>query len=161
MGFQIDFDVTKTYDPSATPSNWPASPPLGTEVKDQKGRTWRFVQAGGTITAKNFLTRDLAEGEHHYHHTSAAAQPIEAIANIACTDNFRFWVVVKGRVNGCNVGTPSQGDILGSTSTAGRADALAVSASPTQAEVQAINAAKKLVRALSNAAANAADCYIE
>ncbi|MFQ5740249.1 MAG: hypothetical protein ACE5JX_14680 [Acidobacteriota bacterium] len=161
MVYQIDFDLSKTYDPSAVPELWPSVPVLGTRVVDGAGRKWMFVQAGGAITAKNFLTPDLAEGEHHFRETAAIEEPIEAIADIGCSDNFQFWVCVRGKIENCNVGTPSQGDRLGSTAVAGRADTLTISVTPTQAEIEGVRDAGKRVVALENAAANAADCYIE
>jgi len=133
--------------------------PLGLEVPADDGCVYKYVRAGGGLTANNFVCIDYAEGVNDVEQTDAVSEVFAGIVSVALSDNEYGWIKVKGVHVGANVATGvAAGDKLGSTATAGRADKLDASSTVTQAEARAaIAAAAGIgVQALTAESSNAA-----
>ena len=127
----IDFTVTTTTQKFA----------LGIEVPANDGCTYKYVRAGGAITALNFVIVDVAEGPYDVVHCSAVSQAIAGVAPVAIADNSFGWIKVKGKQAGANVTTgETAGAMLGTSGTEGRLVEI-TAATPSNAEVIAAIAA--------------------
>ena len=93
--------------------------PLGMEVQCVDGCTRRYIRAGATILAKQFLMVDYAEGPNDLTPTTALLDVIAGVAEVACADNKFCWVVVEGNVVGLMENGAALGDRQGSSATAG------------------------------------------
>lgn len=93
--------------------------PLGMEVQCVDGCIRRYIRAGATILAHQFLKTDTAEGVNDLTPTTALKDVIEAVAEVAITDNYFGWVVVEGNVVGLMENGAALLDRQGSSNTLG------------------------------------------
>lgn len=136
---------------------------LGMEITANDGCTYKYCRAGAGLVANNFVIVDHAEGGCDVAHSTAAAQPCAGIAPVAVTDNYFTWIKIRGKHVDANVATDAAaGADVGSSTTEGRFDALAVTEGPTQAEVVAIaaNAAGVVVTVRVTSVANKAEVVL-
>lgn len=111
-----------------------ATLPLGLEVDDPRGGTFsvgkkfRYVKAGGAISAGNVLIVDVSDTNSLEPNVlipaTAANQPIAAIAEVAIASGSFGWVQVRGRHAGALKASGATtavtaGGVLTTSSTAG------------------------------------------
>lgn len=126
---------------------------------------FRYVKAGGTITAGNAVRIDFTAAhtspdyarQNTVIETSAADQQIEGIAMSSVTVGQYFWIMIHGFYRTANVATAAAaGDVLGSSSTAGRL----ATATPSAANAYA-TACGRGIRAVTAGSSNTADIFIQ
>lgn len=114
---------------------------LGIEIDCNDGTRRKYVKAGAAVTAGNAVIVDVSAGNNTVIHSSAVAQAVAGIAPVSLTSGYYGWIIVRGPYATANVATPSAGDMLGTTGTAGRLGAITASSTVSQAEAIAAIAA--------------------
>jgi len=125
---------------------------LGTFARNpaNPAQTVCYIQADDAVVAKNALTRDYAAGGSGaaasvpflVTTTSAVAQAVVGISEIAITAGYYAWIVVRGPVTGVNVASSvAAGETLVTTATAGRLDDhVSTATNPSDADHDALTA---------------------
>lgn len=141
-------DPTKTY---TALTDLPGGITLGTETDDPRNGTAnrasnkvRLVRADSAVAAGDAVIMKTAETDvpHAVVPSSAVAQAVVGIAEVAIAANSYGWITTKGYVPSCKVlDASSAGDKLGTSSTAGTLGSLDASSTVTQAEARAAIAA--------------------
>lgn len=156
----VDITVTKT---STQGPEWP----LGSEYEDPRtGYKYLYINADTPITAKQFVTPTLADADAPWSCVPAAAVSLIimgcAVVNIA--DEGFGWIQILGKILLANIATAVvAGDMLGTTATAGRLDAITfTTTAATLAQLTAgFNTLRgRRVTPLTNGSANTATVWI-
>jgi hypothetical protein len=120
---------------------------------------YRYVKATGTISAGDAVQLDVAasvaERDFSVIRTTAADQAWEGIAMVAAVAGQFLMIQTAGRYYNANVATPAAGDILGTTTTAGRLGTLVASAANALAA-----ATGRSARCITAAASNLSDILL-
>ena len=150
---QITYTIYPNGVPTSTTVTYNYSP----------GGRYRYVKAAGSINAGDAVRIDFtASNSDKTRHnnviqTSAADQSIEGVAMATVTSGQYFWIMIKGRYVGANVATAAAaGDVLGSSSTAGRL----ATATPSAANAYA-TACSVGIRAVTAGSSNTADIIVK
>jgi hypothetical protein len=147
---------------------------LGVEVRNPANpkQTLVYVQADDAVVALNALTRDYAAGGSGaagsvpflVTTTSAVAQEVVGISEIAIAAGSFAWIVKNGPVDGVNVASSvAAGEILVTTSTAGRLDDhVSTGTNPSDADHDALTQASggATIVATSAESSNAANVLL-
>lgn len=133
---------------------------LGIEVDCNDGNRRKYIRAGAAITAKQVLKVDYAEGPNDFTPTAAVNEMIAGVSEVAMTDNYFGWVVVKGSVVALMENGAVAGDRQGSSATAGSVTKLVVTGGGvTAAEAERICSAAAGLPVICTTAPSGAEVF--
>lgn len=116
----VDVTVVKT---STQGPEWP----LGTKYTADNGNEYIYINADTAITAKQFVTPTYADADAPFScvPTAAVALSIMGCAIVDIANEGFGWIQRRGKVLLANIADAVvAGDMLGTTATAGRLDAI-------------------------------------
>lgn len=123
---------------------------LGSTYYGADGRKYTYVKASAAIALGDACKVDFATGKYNVNPTSAVAQVVLGIAQVAVAINLFFWLVTGGEVVGKLTAATAAGVRLGSSGVAGTLITLTAT-TPTTAEV---------IAAIAQAAGTGAMCRV-
>ena len=123
MGVRLGPNITKTQTAAQGPEF-----PLGTVWQDPKtGYEFTYINADTAITDGQFLTPTLADADAPWALIPAATAGIDiaGVANVSIPDEGFGWIMTRGKkLLAAVADAVVAGDMLGTTTTAGRVDAI-------------------------------------
>lgn len=141
----VDITVVKT---STQGPEWP----LGTKYSADDGKEYRYINADTAITAKQFVTATVSDADAPWSCVPAATAgvPIAGCAIVDIANEGFGWIQIRGKVLLANVADAvTAGDMVGSTTTAGRVDAItATTTAATLTQLTAMFNALRGIRVL-------------
>lgn len=135
--------------------------PLGTRHVTKDGFIYEYVRADDAVTANQFVTYDFAAGgSGDAADVPCLVTPVGAVtdaiaghAAVAIAAGSYGWILISGQDSSGSIADGvTAGEMCGPTATAGRLNALDVSATPTQGEIEGIRDACKARRVVATGA---------